>query len=270
MREQPALQLTVFKTLMPELKPTSIAGSVLPLQAAEELVASLSDVVSARISADASGAISAIHVLVGGETAPKQMVRNIESALMAQLGLRVDHRKISVAQQARVGAVGVVGSPVEGPKGAPMPTPMATPMATLVPQIVPQLVVGRALYFEDVEIRGSRSKGMQCRVTLRRGDQHYVGEADGFESERSRVELAARACLAAVVESGKLSVPLVVEGARVVRFLDRDVVLVGVVARNGRDHVVLMGSCPVRDSAETSAALAVLDATNRWMDGVKG
>ena len=245
---------------MPERKPTSIAGSVLPLQAAEELVASLSDVVSARISSDASGAITAIHVLVGGATAPKQMVRNIESALMAQLGLRVDHRKISVAQQARaVGAVAEVSAPA-----APQLVP------NIVPQIMPQLVVGRALYFEDVEIRGSRSKGMQCKVTLRRGEQHYVGEADGFESERSRVELAARASLAAVVESGKLSVPLVLEGARVVRFLDRDVVLVGVIARHGRDHTVLMGSCPVRDSAETSAALAVLDATNRWMDGVKG
>ena len=244
---------------MPERKPTSIAGSVLPLQAAEELVASLSDVVSARISSDASGAITAIHVLVGGATAPKQMVRNIESALMAQLGLRVDHRKISVAQQARVvGAVGAV-SEVSAPV-----------VPQIMPQIMPQLVVGRALYFEDVEIRGSRSKGMQCKVTLRRGEQHYVGEADGFESERSRVELAARASLAAVVESGKLSVPLVLEGARVVRFLDRDVVLVGVIARHGRDHTVLMGSCPVRDSAETSAALAVLDATNRWMDGVKG
>jgi len=248
---------------MPERKPTSIAGSVLPLQAAEELVASLSDVVSARISSDASGAITAIHVLVGGATVPKQMVRNIESALMAQLGLRVDHRKISVAQQARVvGAVGAVAE-VSAP-AAPQIVPQ------IMPQIMPQLVVGRALYFEDVEIRGSRSKGMQCKVTLRRGEQHYVGEADGFESERSRVELAARASLAAVVESGKLSVPLVLEGARVVRFLDRDVVLVGVIARHGRDHTVLMGSCPVRDSAETSAALAVLDATNRWMDGVKG
>lgn len=251
---------------MPERKPTSIAGSVLPLQAAEELVASLSDVVSARISSDASGAITAIHVLVGGATAPKQMVRNIESALMAQLGLRVDHRKISVAQQARVvGAVGAVGAVAE--VSAPA-APQIVPQ--IMPQIMPQLVVGRALYFEDVEIRGSRSKGMQCKVTLRRGEQHYVGEADGFESERSRVELAARASLAAVVESGKLSVPLVLEGARVVRFLDRDVVLVGVIARHGRDHTVLMGSCPVRDSAETSAALAVLDATNRWMDGVKG
>jgi hypothetical protein len=236
---------------------------VLPLQAAAELVARLSDVVSARISSDASGAITAIHVLVGGATAPKQMVRNIESALMAQLGLRVDHRKISVAQQARVvGAVGAV-SEVSAPV-----VPQIVPQ--IMPQIMPQMVAGRALYFEDVEIRGSRSKGMQCKVTLRRGEQHYVGEADGFESERSRVELAARASLAAVVESGKLSVPLVLEGARVVRFLDRDVVLVGVIARHGRDHTVLMGSCPVRDSAETSAALAVLDATNRWMDGVKG
>ena len=252
---------------MPELKPTSIAGSVLPLQAAEELVASLSDVVSARISSDVSGAITAIHVLVGGATAPKQMVRNIESALMAQLGLRVDHRKISVAQQARaVGAVGAVAE-VSAP-AAPQKVPQLVPH--IVPQIMPQLVVGRALYFEDVEIRGSRSKGMQCKVTLRRGEQHYVGEADGFESERSRVELAARASLAAVVESGRLSVPLVLEGAKVVSFLDREVVLVGVVARSGRDSTLLVGSCPVRDSAETSAALAVLDATNRWMDGVKG
>jgi len=33
----------------------------------------------------------------------------------------------------------------------------------------------------------------------------------------------------------------------------------------GREPVVLTGRCEVRDSAETSAVLAVLDATNRWM-----
>jgi hypothetical protein len=36
-------------------------------------------------------------------------------------------------------------------------------------------------------------------------------------------------------------------------------------ARQGREQVLLTGSCEVRDSAETAAALAVLDATNRWM-----
>ncbi len=38
-----------------------------------------------------------IHVLVMGATSPKQVVRNIECALMAQFGMRIDHRKISVA-----------------------------------------------------------------------------------------------------------------------------------------------------------------------------
>lgn len=74
-----------------------IAGSVLLLQRAEELIASLQDVVSVRITATDSGSVDAIHVLVTGDTPPKNVVRNIESALMAQLGLRVDHRKISTA-----------------------------------------------------------------------------------------------------------------------------------------------------------------------------
>ena len=75
----------------------SIAGSVLPIARAEELIATLQSVVSARISSGDSGAVETVHVLVTGELTPKQVVRNVESALMAQLGMRVDHRKISVA-----------------------------------------------------------------------------------------------------------------------------------------------------------------------------
>src|SRR5881296_2922362 len=48
------------------------------------------------------GEISEIHVLAQTDIPPKQVVRNIESALMAQLGVRIDHRKISVAQTADV------------------------------------------------------------------------------------------------------------------------------------------------------------------------
>jgi hypothetical protein len=32
---------------------------------------------------------------------------------------------------------------------------------------------------------------------------------------------------------------------------------------------MLTGSCEIRDSAETAAALAVLNATNRWVEGVR-
>ena len=48
------------------------------------------------------GEVSEVHILAQAGLAPKQLVRNIESALLAQLGLKVDHRRISIAQTADV------------------------------------------------------------------------------------------------------------------------------------------------------------------------
>ena len=69
-----------------------IAGSVLPIKRAEELLATLPGVIAARIIASDNGAVDEIHVLTTSEVTPKQTVRNIESALIAHLGMRVDHR----------------------------------------------------------------------------------------------------------------------------------------------------------------------------------
>jgi hypothetical protein len=127
---------------------------------------------------------------------------------------------------------------------------------------------GRTMYFEDVEVRGSRAKGAGCRVTLRRGDETFVGEAEGVESDRSRVELAARATLAAIAKSdGAQERRLSYEGSKIVNAFDREFVFVGVTVRHGRESSLLTGSAEVKDSAETAAVLAVLDATNRWVAG---
>jgi hypothetical protein len=249
----------------PDIGGTSpIAGRVLPLQKAEELLQSLTEVVSARIVADATGGVDAIHVLVTGDLPPKQMVRNIESALMAQLGMRVDHRKISIATTVRkpeptphyaTPAV-VVEPPREAPR-APEPAPQAVRKGGK-----------RGLYFEDVEIRGSRAKGMVCRVTLMKGTEAVVGEAEGFESDRSRVELSARATLSAVSLVEGSAHQLSLEGVKVLEEFGREIVMVAVMVRKGRGSALMTGSCEIRDSAETAAALAVLNATNRWVEGV--
>lgn len=225
-----------------------IAGSVLPLQRAEELIASLQDVVSVRITATDSGSVDAIHVLVTGDTPAKQVVRNIESALMAQLGLRVDHRKISVAATSK------------------RTTPMAASIA-VAPAEEPMPSKGsRPVYFEDVEVRGSRARGVTCRVTLRIGNEQFAGEAEeGLQSDRSRVDVAGRATLVALGMAQPLSGLFSLEGVRVITAFDREFVFAAVMARQGREQVMLTGSCEVRESAETAAVLAVLDATNRWM-----
>jgi hypothetical protein len=295
-----------------------IAGSVLPIRRAEELIATLQGVLSVRIVPGESGAIEEIHVLTTDLVLPKQTVRNIESALMAQLGLRVNHRKISIATtldtpratvseppESRTGShtapVSTASTTAPAPAAAPTATAApASPTAPAIPATAPTATPGattqasaaglstlaslagrrgvpvdvpnagrRALIFEDVEVRRSRTKGVTCKVTLGRGGESYIGESEGQDSERSRIDLAARAALLAIVEAmkgtGGAERSLALEGSKLIDAFEREFIFVSVTARIGRDSVVLTGSCEVRESAETSAVLAVLDATNRWM-----
>ena len=297
----------------------TIAGSVLPIRRAEELIATLPGVLSVRIVPNETGAVDEIHVLTTDMVLPKNSVRNIESALMAQLGLRVNHRKISIATTlgtpraadlppASSGLSAVAGGvssyspaaamPAVAPAAMPSAMPAAAPYVSPAPAVSAAASVAsaspgghmggtlrtnavlapmadaasagrRVLTFEDVEVRRSRSRGVVCRVTLSRDGQEFVGESEGQESERSRIDLAARSTLLAIVSASKATMggerSLALEGSTTIDAFDREFVFVSVAARVGREPVVLTGSCEVRDSAETSAVLAVLDATNRWM-----
>ena len=91
----------------------------------------------------------------------------------------------------------------------------------------------RRLYFEDVEVRRSRTKGIACRVTLRKGDETYVGEAEGMENERMRIELAARAALAAIRQAEGDERVLAFEGCKMVDAFEREFVFVGVTSAQG-------------------------------------
>ncbi len=242
-----------------------IAGSVLPIKRAEELILTLPGVISARIIAGDSGAIDQIHVLTTSELTPKQMVRNIESALIAHLSMRIDHRKISVATTTEQKAKPKLHEPDVEPSTPPVQEraetrEVATPPA---PRTGP---FARRLYFEDVEVRGSRSKGLSCRVTLRKGNASYIGEALGIEGDRSRVELAARATLLAIADADNREGQLGVQGVKVFDAFDRTFVFVAVSVRSGRENKVLTGSVELRESQESAGVLAVLDATNRWIE----
>lgn len=263
-----------------------IAGSVLPIQRAEELLATLPGVISARIVAGANGAVEEIHILTGTEVTPKQTVRNVESALIAHLGMRVSHKKISVATSDETQRPQRVAGPMHTPASTPStvgkgplgpigavgpvavpPTPVAgTNIVTELPTVPRAASARRRFYFEDVEVRRSRTKGVACRVTLRKGEQTFVGEAEGLENERLRIELAARATLAAIKQGEGDERVLGLEGCKSIDAFDREFVFVGVTTRAGRETVLMTGSAEVRESAETASVLAVLDATNRWLD----
>ena len=210
------------------------------LRRAEELIASLAGVLSARIVADRSGGIEEVHVLTTPEIQPKQVVRNVESALMAQLGLKVDHRKISVAQTAEL-----------------------KPIQVLEKAAVAEAASRRKLVFVDLVIESPRPRRVTVRVLLKLDGEEMEGVEEGVDEARSRVQLAARAAVKAMEreleESG-----VVLEGVRVVEAFDRKIVLAAVQGVSGRNSQLLVGTCEVKESAEQAAVLAVLDATNRW------
>ena len=227
--------------------PLPLNGSSTPdpwgIKRLENLITGLTGVLSARVVATPLGEVSEVHVLTKSDMAPKQVVRNIESALMAQLGFKIDHRKISVAQTADV-----------------------RPIEALQEEAISERAKRRVVVFRSLDVRPSeRPQRVQVRVTLGFGEKEAQAEEVGTDTTRNRVEAAARAaaaCLDDLVPDNSIAL----EGAQIIEAFDRKFVLVAVHGLGGREAQLLTGTCEIRESAERSAVLAVLDATNRWVD----
>src|SRR6185437_11675220 len=189
------------------------------------------------------GEVSEVHVLTQNDMHPKQVVRNIESALMAQLGLKIDHRVISVAQTADV-----------------------RPIEQMQDDAVKNRAKKRVVIFRALDVRpASRAQRVLIRVKLAFEDREADAEEQGTDTIRNRVEAAARAashCLDELMPDNSIAL----EGATLVEAFDRKFVLVAVHGLGGREAMLMTGTAEVRESPERSAVLAVLDATNRWAD----
>ncbi len=208
---------------------------------AENLLTSLTGILSARVEVSPVGEVTAVHVLAQAGTAPKQMVRNVESALLAQLGLKVDHRKISIAQTAEV-----------------------KPIEALEQSAVEQQALRRKVLFRSLEVDPVGSMRVRVSVKLEvRGDE-LLGEEEVADTTRSRVQGAARAAVG-VLDRALPDSTIELEGVRVVDAFESQIMMAGVRRVSGRDSELLAGSAVVSDSPEQAAVLAVLDATNRWL-----
>lgn len=208
---------------------------------AENLLTSLQGVLSARVEVSPIGEVTAVHVLTHSGIAPKQMVRNVESALLAHLGLKVDHRKISIAQTAEV-----------------------EPIEALERSAIKQESLRREVVFGSLVLRPAGEHRVQVAVTLVAGGQEVSAEADSADTRKAKVQAAARAAVTALdrmLPSGTFEL----EAVRVLDAFDTQVIVAGVHVLDGREPRLLVGTAVVGESSERAAVLAVLDATNRWV-----
>jgi hypothetical protein len=194
----------------------------------ESVICNLRDVISARVIVDGEGEIEEVHVLTESTRTPKQVVRDIESALMARLGVNLDHRKVSVAQ------VQSNGKREQG-----------------------------RLKFSDVSITFDGSRA-DATVHLGKNGAAYTGTASGRDSSNSQMKLVATATLRAVENSGAADGTMVVEDMTTsVSLGGRNivVVLVSLLTDSGEEY--LTGSAVVKKDLWKAVVNSTLDAINR-------
>jgi hypothetical protein len=196
----------------------------------EATLGRLPGVQAVRVVTGPDAAPTEIHVLASRDKTPKQLVRDIQSASMAQFDLEIDHRIISVVQ---------FDDP-EGPAGSPHATRVL--IATIT----------------------AATTGLEASatVTLATGGTLYDGTATAPATPSSRPRLIARATLNAVSTLMPVGASDI-EYAQIARVGGREVAvsIVQVVTSDGES--IVTGSALVRGDEADAVARSVLDALNR-------
>jgi hypothetical protein len=225
---------------------------------AEKLLGALAGIVSAHVVTDATGRLVEIHVLATPELHPKQIVRNVESALTAGLGMEVDRRIVSVAQ--------IRTSTTNGSADA------ADPDAGLVlagdseeEETRPYADVDdpERVEFVRYESRRGGEGRCECDVILRYGIREVTGIGSGSDTPDGRAEAAARAVFDALAVA-RPDVELELDGAVITSARGRSFVIVSAHTLLDRRNIPLAGAALLTRSPEEAAILAALQASNRW------
>jgi hypothetical protein len=228
-------------------------------QEIERLLRSLEGIASASVSSDVYGRVVAIHILALPAFHPKQVVRNVESAMSAGLGIVVDRRVISVAQMqdSAPDAPPWNGVPSPGRHNGEHRDTARSPLAA-----EPDRPRGR-LVFMSYDARTQPNHEMLCRVTVRHDKEQFTGTATGSSTTLGRAQAAARALFSAITEGRELD-NFVLDDVALVQSLGRSFILVSAHAQDGRELQPLTGVALLTRAPEEAAILASLQAVNRW------
>ncbi len=213
------------------------------LKRIEKLLVALEGVGSLKIVPDGHGGIDEIHVLSASSLGPKQIVRNIESALLAEFGIsiaRVRGPEISQAIDEQSAAAVPVVEEATAPRE-------------------------RRLVLKGLHIERTAGQRMTCRVEIENEGSVVTGEAEGPDFEKGRLDVAAAALLEALQQCCGEEIHLSLQGISRLDSLGRGFVLSIVGASEGRRGITLAGIAHITDSPEEAAVLSCLHATNRWL-----
>jgi hypothetical protein len=201
----------------------------------EAMIRRIKDVISVRVMFSGDGLIEEIHVLASGGRNAKQLVRDVESALMAQ-GITIDHKKISIAQL----------TPEE-------------PAAAASERI---RILGYTV--------GLNGRTAEVKVRLDWHGASCEGSAQGPATANGRLRVVAEATLRALQQRVPMPATMYLEECTVVKVGGHQVVAVSIIEVAENKELGLVGSCLLGQDDIESVIKATLDALNRRMSMLLG
>ncbi|MDP2299360.1 MAG: hypothetical protein Q8M55_01445, partial [Actinomycetota bacterium] len=188
----------------------------------EEALSQVSEIRAARVVTSPSGTIEEIHVLALPSKAPKQLVRDIESTLMAAFGIAVDHKKISIAQ--------------------------------LGQESVPQVEAVKPYARAQIKSINAEAVGVYVNlsVSLELEGELFVGKATGPGSRTGRERLVAEATLDAIAQYLQGAFTFALEDVEIIRLGRESVAVSCVVLVTSLGEQAFAGSALVRQNDKDS------------------
>jgi hypothetical protein len=196
----------------------------------ESALARIPSVTAARVVTGPGGRIAEVHVLAGRDRAPKQLVRDVQSVMLASFGLELDYRTVSVVQ---------------------LDDPLVEGDFAHQPRVALVRLVS--------EIRGHSA---EINVQVSAGGQEHVGTVTGPAS--SGMRLVARAVVQAVARLIGDSA-LDVDFADVLPAGEYQVAVAVLRLATSKGDQVVSGSAVVRKDGNDAMARASLSALNRLL-----
>jgi len=202
----------------------------------EGIIRQIKDVVSARIVTNEAGEIQEIHVLAKQSRSPKQLVRDIESAVMAKFGLALDHKKISIAQMQ-----------MESKEEAAF-------------QLRPRLV--------SVNLTTSGVTA-EAKVTLKIGEALFQGATAGPGATNNKMRLIVHATVNAIEDFLQGTCSFAVEDVAIIALGRQEAAIVSLSLVTPDGEEALIGSSFIKQDEREAIVKATLGAINRRLSILK-
>ncbi len=245
------------------------ASRSVSIEEAEALVRSLAGVAAARVLTGPQGKVMRIQVLLDDAIPPHQLVRNVQSALLARFGLLIEPGSIEFVDQMPSELPGRQ----EGDSGTLPPQIVAgAESGTQEPRPGPRPEPGarsrmsRPYLLDRPTIERLRPNRIRCRVEIAFGEAVTVGEAEVLDGAGAALVVTARAVLASFRTANPVNAePVELEGVRAIELAGQSYVIAGVRAVEPRNVHYLAGAAVIESSGEEAAALATIDAVEQWI-----